>query len=198
MVGTNSALGGGVVSSILVTEGESAPVGKPLVWIVETDTVKLCFDAGSAQALALAVDQPARWLLPDGSVGGVGAIRQMDLMADPKTHLLSGEASFANPDGRLVPGLLVSFEVQTMHNTDVLTVPRACLVDAEGADAVWTVSDHDGDLRAALRIVETGERDSDRIEIRTGLRDGDLAVRHGQTQLSDGALARRVDQTEER
>lgn len=191
------ALDGGVISSILVTEGETAPVNKPLVWIVDTGTVKLRFDAGSAQSLALAPGQPAHWLLPDGQVGGEGEISQLDLMADPKTHLQSGEAAFANPDGRLVPGLLVSFKVRTVYRADVLTIPRACLVGTDSGQAAWVVSPQGAGLHAALKPVQSGARDADRIEITDGLEVGNLVVRYGMTLLSDGALVQRVGQAEE-
>ena len=102
----------GIVAGIVVNTGDTAEAGKPLVWIARTDDVKVNFTAGSRQALALAVG-------PAGGVGRArrlaaqGEVARLDLRADPKTHLLAGEALFANPDGRLVPGLLVSIRVRT-------------------------------------------------------------------------------------
>ncbi len=183
----------GVVTSLLVNVGETVDTGEPLAWIADASSVKLVFAAGSAQALALAEGQTARWLLPDGSIGGQGTVSQLDLMADRKTHLLSGEAAFTNPDGRLVPGLLITFEVRVGHQPGVLTLPRECVVDHEGQPAVWVVSEGGQGAIAELRAVTTGLQDSDRIEITGGLAPGDEAVRHGQTLLSYHALVRRVD-----
>ncbi|MBK7703917.1 MAG: biotin/lipoyl-binding protein [bacterium] len=50
---------GGVVAGIVVNPGDTAEAGKPLVWIARTDDVKVCFTAGSRQALALAPGQTA-------------------------------------------------------------------------------------------------------------------------------------------
>lgn len=175
----------GVVGSILVVEGETVDTGKPLIWISRTDRVKVCFEAGSRQALSLAVGQKAIWS-EDGCGELVGEISQLDLMADPETHLLEGEALFANPDGRLVPGLLASIRVRTLHLTDALLLPDGCLVDGE---AVWTV---DADGNAALLPVATGRRNSDSVEIVSGLEPGREVVLHGQTLLSEGVKVNRV------
>ena len=138
----------GVVSSILVVEGETVETHKPLVWVVSTDRVKLCFEAGSRQAMALAVGQKADWSVADGGVGGEGEISQLDLMADPETHLIEGEALFDNADGRLLPGLLVSFRVRTVHRENALILSGGCLVEAgEGGRAVWVVDESGSDRR---------------------------------------------------
>lgn len=182
----------GTVTAILVDEGETVKTGKPLAWVADARRAKLVFDAGSGQALALAAGQTARWLLPDGTTGGEGAVARLDLMADPETHLLRGEASFANADGRLVPGLLVSFQVRTQRRAGALVVPRACLVARADGAAVWVVADEGGGPVARLRPVTTGAADADRVEILDGLAAGDLAVRHGQTLLRDGVRVRTV------
>jgi membrane fusion protein (multidrug efflux system) len=179
----------GFVSSILVVEGETVDTKKPLAWIVDNDTVVLRFAAGSAQALALAAGQTARWILPDGGDGGVGEIGRLDLMADPLTHLLAGEARFPNPDGRLVPGLLVTFRVRTRGADDVVLLPADCLVEGPDGPSVWVV---DPSLHAELRPVTKGLATVDRVEIAAGLRAGESVVRHGQALLAAGVLVRRV------
>jgi membrane fusion protein (multidrug efflux system) len=184
----------GVVASILVTEGETVETGEPLAWVARTDSVKVRFAAGSLQALALAVGQGARWTAPGGTQAVDGVLHQLDLMADPETHLLEGEALFANPDGRLVPGLLVSIRVRTAHREDALVVPGRCLVQTDGGDAVWIV---DGEGGAALRPVTTGLQTTDRVEIVDGLDAGELVVLHGQTLLSEGVKVKRVGAGEE-
>ena len=187
---------GGVVTSILVVEGETVEVGEPLIRIARTDEVKVCFDAGSRQALALAVGQKAVW--SEDGIGEIeGEISQLDLMADPQTHLLEGEALFPNPDGRLLPGLLVSVRVRTVHLPDILTVPADCLVDDGEGTGVWVVADGGDGPRASLRPVQTGVANVDRAQIVAGLEAGRRVVLHGQTLLSEGALIKDVGAGEE-
>lgn len=184
----------GVVTSILVSEGETVSTGKPLVWIADTAEVKVVFEAGSHQALSLQPGQRATWTSPEG-LERHGQVSQLDLMADPDTHLLEGEVRFENADGRLVPGLLVSFRVRTNQRLDALLVPAACLVSEDGQDAVWVAGD-----TATLVPVELGLRTADQVEITAGLREGQRVVRHGQTLLTEGVKIKTVateNQTDE-
>ena len=183
----------GVVTSILVREGETVGAGKALAWIARTDTVKVCFEAGSRQALALRTGQAARWTAGGSGPAGEGAVSKLDLMADPRTHLLEGEALFANPDGRLVPGMLVSIEVRTLDVPAALVVPSGCLLDEGDGHGLFTVRNVDGELRAVRRSVRLGGRTTDLVEILDGVETGDLAVRFGQSRIEDGALVRLID-----
>jgi RND family efflux transporter MFP subunit len=182
----------GVITSILVSEGETVSVGKPLAWVADTSDVVVKFTAGSRQALVLAEDQLTIWTAPDGSEHQ-GLINKMDLMADPKTHLLAGEASFANPDGILVPGLLVSFKVRTHHRTDTRLLPSGCLIKSNEGDAVWAV-----DQTATLTPVKTGLTTPDQVEILDGLQEGQSVVLSGQSLLSDGVLVKVIASEEDK
>jgi len=176
----------GVVTSILITEGETVSTGDALVWIADTSEVKVKFTAGSHQALNLEPGQLTVWTSPEG-LERHGELSQLDLMADPRTHLLDGEVRFANEDGRLVPGLLVSFRVRTHQQSDAMLLPSGCLVDNQGADAVWVAGD-----TATLVPVTVGLRTTDQVEIVGGLTVGQRVVRHGQTLLSEGVKIKTV------
>ncbi|MBK9305008.1 MAG: efflux RND transporter periplasmic adaptor subunit [bacterium] len=177
---------GGVVAGIVVNPGDTAEAGKPLVWIARTDDVKVCFTAGSRQALALAPGQPAVWTGPDGT-DLAGEVSRLDLRADPKTHLLAGEALFPNPDGRLVPGLLVSVRVRTGVREGVVRVPAAALVDGP---ALFVVGD---DGVARKRPVTAGASADGAVEIAAGIAAGERVVLHGQSRLADGDRVKTVE-----
>ncbi len=174
----------GVVSSILVDEGETVGVGKPLVWILDTRHVKVRFTAGSDQARALATGQKVQ-VAGDRSDDGRGTITKLDLMADSRTHLLEGEASLPNEEGHHVPGLLVSLRAQTVDRPLALTVPHECVVSTDDGNAVWTLVREEGVPRAHLQRVTTGARNRQRIEILSGLDADAEVVRFGQSLLSE-------------
>ncbi len=177
----------GIVSRVLIREGETAGSGDPLVWITRTDTVKVTFEAGSQQAVALRRGQRAQWVSPEAGLSGEGWVDRVDLMADPETHLLEGEAVFANPGGRLVPGLLMSVRIQTGYREQTPTLPRECIVSSPAGNSVFVLDRAEAGTIIARRIaVQTGLRTSDAVEITGGLAAGAEVVRYGQSKLIDG------------
>jgi membrane fusion protein (multidrug efflux system) len=159
----------------------------PLAWIARTDTVKILFEAGSRQALALAVGQRAVWQTRGTGDSGEGAISKLDLSADPESHLLSGEAVFPNPEGKLIPGLLVSFRVMTGERSGVVKIPVGCLMETREGFSVYVVERGREDANVVrLKRVETGLRTSDEVEITSGIEAGERVVEFGQSRLGDG------------
>ena len=184
----------GVVTSVIAEEGEIANAYEPLMWIANTDSVKIVFEAGSRQAIALEVGQRAVWSSRGTGLSGKGYISKLDLAADPKTHLVTGEACFPNGEGRLMPGLLVSFSALTGESRGVLNIPTRCLIESKNDGYRVYVAERasDGSYRAALRDVETALTAGDEVEIVSGLEEGELVVQFGQTLLNDGDLVKIV------
>ncbi|MBN2069928.1 MAG: efflux RND transporter periplasmic adaptor subunit [Candidatus Krumholzibacteriota bacterium] len=181
----------GVVMSLMVEKGEMAENGKPLAWIARTDSVRVAFEAGSRQAIALSEGQKAVWRDAGSGWSGEGSIGRIDLAADPETHLVSGEALFPNADGKLIPGLLLSFQVLTGDRKGVLTVPTRCVIRDEMGQSVFAlVTDDGGKTRVVLRRINTGLGTSDRVEVLSGLSDGEKVVLFGQSMIKDGDLVK--------
>jgi membrane fusion protein (multidrug efflux system) len=181
----------GVVTSVLIKKGEMASSYEPLMWIARTDSVRVAFEAGSRQAMSLVKGQKAIWKSAMNGDSGTGAVGKLDLAADPESHLLKGEAVFPNPARKLIPGVVVSFEVLTGERRGVLKIPVECLIERGGTVHVFIVETREGGGRIArLREVETGLRTSDEVEIAAGLAEQDRVVKFGQTLLEDGSLVK--------
>ncbi|HSG29147.1 MAG TPA: efflux RND transporter periplasmic adaptor subunit [Candidatus Krumholzibacterium sp.] len=180
----------GVVLSLEVEKGGMANNGSTLAWIARTDTVKVVFQAGSRQAMVLEKGQKAVWINGGNGDSGEGYLDVVDLAADPESHLLGGEVVFPNIDGKLVPGLLLSFKVLTGDRRGVLRVPVGAVFDRGSGKAVYVVADEDGKTVSRLREIGTGISTSDVVEIVSGLEEGDRIVLFGQTKISDGDLVK--------
>ena len=189
----------GQVMSVLVNQGETVKPGDPLAWVARTDTVRVVFQAGSRQALALIVGQPAIWRSPVAGDVLPGSIARLDLAANPKTHLLEGDAVFPNLNGQLLPGILVSIEVQTSHRPDVLTIPVGALESTAGGYAVFVLVEQ-GDQGSTVRFqaIQVGLRTSDLVEVSAGLAEGDRVVVFGKSILADRDQVRVIEMRGER
>ncbi|HMA76146.1 MAG TPA: efflux RND transporter periplasmic adaptor subunit [Candidatus Krumholzibacteriaceae bacterium] len=176
----------GIITSINVRKAEMAVSGKVLAWIARTDSVRVTFKAGSRQAESLEKGQKAVWKSNYNKDRIEGELTKLDLSADPRTHLVGGEAVFPNPSGRLIPGLLVSIEVQTVDKRDILNIPAECLIEGDDGYAVFVVEKSaDDDARAGLRKVEVGVITSKAVEITSGITEGETVVIFGQSDLDD-------------
>ena len=187
----------GIVTSVTVNPGDMADNGEPVAWVARTDTVIVKFTAGSRQAMVLDKGQRAVWFSSETGERGEGVISRLDLSADPDTRLLAGEAMFANPSDRLLPGLLVSFGVLTGERRGIVKIPVGCLIQNNGDFSVYVVEDDGtGKKSSKLRTVEPGLRTSDEVEILSGLAAGEAVVLFGQTRIEDGSLVKVINDGE--
>ena len=187
----------GIVTSVTVNRGDMADNGEPVAWVARTDTVIIKFTAGSRQAMVLEKGQRAVWFSSETGESGEGVISRFDLSADPDTRLLAGDALFANPGDRLVPGLLVSFRVLTGERHGVVKVPVGCVIRLNGNYSVYVVEKGEGGKSVSrLRDIETGLMTTDEVEILSGIVAGDSIVRFGQTRIEDGSFVKVISDGE--
>lgn len=86
------------------------------------------------------------------------------------------------------PGSGVELQVELDHRTDVLTVPEDALVAGADGPAVFVAASGEGRagmFRVKRMRVETGGRANGRVEITSGLHDGDRIVISGADSLAD-------------
>jgi RND family efflux transporter MFP subunit len=89
------------------------------------------------------------------------------------------------------PGTGVELHVELDRRADVLTVPDDAIVAGAEGPAVFVLALNDG-MQRAYRVkradVETGGRANGRVEVKSGIRDGDRVVISGADALTDDAL----------
>jgi membrane fusion protein (multidrug efflux system) len=113
-----------------------------------------------------------------------GSIRLIEPRVDPVLRMVRVEAQLLNPDGRLVPGKLLSLDVTLGAVSNAVTVPAVAVRTEASVQFVF----REANGRAERVLVETGQRLADRIVITKGLQPGDRVVFEGLVDLSDGAL----------
>ena len=94
-----------------------------------------------------------------------------------RIHLLRIEVD--NSNGKLIPGMLVSVTPNN-NKQKVLAVPKSALL-LEKMKTVWIVSSED---TFDQRMVETGIENNNWIEIKSGIKPGDVVVTQGAYLIS--------------
>lgn len=110
-----------------------------------------------------------------------------DVQGDPMTHTYDVRFVVQNPDGELLPGMVVN--VSTDASSDdmgqgMITVPvRSVQQSADDHQFVWLAKDG----KACRQTVEVGEVQGDRICILSGLAQGDKVIVEGYQKVSEGS-----------
>ncbi len=112
------------------------------------------------------------------------------IMAD--TRNIRVQATIANPDHILKPGMFATTTVVLPDKPPVITVPETAVDYTLYGDSVFLITekkDDDGKTRltAVRTFVQTGNRIDGRAEILKGLKAGDRVVAVGQLKLQSGA-----------
>jgi membrane fusion protein (multidrug efflux system) len=131
-----------------------------------------------------------------------GTITAINPMIDPATRNFSVQGTLANPNKLLRPGMFAEVTVQLGETREVVALPASAITSNPYGDAVFVlqpVSDsghsqdarpHGGDRSEEVFIanrvfVKTGSSRDMMVEIREGVKAGDMVVTAGQIKLQD-------------
>lgn len=159
----------GLVTERRLSVGEVVRDDSPVFTISDLSSVWV---EAQVPATALAVvreDRPVTVRAEAIGASGEGHIGYLSPLVGEATRAATARIVLANPDGIWRPGLPVTVEVLTARDEVAVAVTAEALQTVEGRTVVFVR--HDGAIEA--RPVETGRRDSRRVEIRAGLGAGD-------------------------
>lgn len=92
----------------------------------------------------------------------------------------------SNAKGLLFPGAFVRVELLVKNNTNAVFVPTEAIVPVVRGKKVFVIENN----TAKEKMVETGIRTEDHIQILSGLKAGDSVVVNGNFQLKEGSTVR--------
>src|SRR6266404_1570825 len=185
----------GRIIDIMFTAGSSVKDGTPLVQLFDgpeqgdlanfTVTEK---DSGN-----LKVEQTVR-ILVDAYPGRTfeGKITTIEPQISADTRNIRVQATIANPEQILKPGMFATTTVVLPDKPPVVTIPETAVDYTLYGDSVFLITEKKEDdgktsLTAVRTFVRTGNRVQGRAEILSGLKPGDRVVAVGQLKLQSGA-----------
>ncbi|WP_114417744.1 efflux RND transporter periplasmic adaptor subunit [Marinospirillum perlucidum] len=164
---------GGIVTQRHVEEGSSVNPGQPLISGLSLEELRVVVALPQRYAALARQEREAQVRL--------NAERVLDISdmtfyphADPATHTFRVRMNLSNPEGDLFPGMLVKVEIP-VRETSALWIPREALVERGELRGVYTLKD-EGQPR--LRQIRIGRREENRIEVLSGLVEGEAVVLH--------------------
>lgn len=115
-----------------------------------------------------------------------GSISAVSPKVEETTRNVGLQATLPNEARRLRPGMFAQINVLTAGEEAVLTLPRTAITFYPYGDSVYVIDEQAGELTVQRRQVETGRVRNERVEILSGLKDGELVVNTGQGKLRAG------------
>ena len=112
-----------------------------------------------------------------------GKISKIYASVDPNTHRATVRSEIADPKNELRPGMLANFVIRVEKPVEATAVPVNAIVrEPDGTMTAWVTSDRH---RFSQRIVKTGLRSNDQVQVLEGLQQGELVVSDGAVFLSN-------------
>ena len=121
-----------------------------------------------------------------------GQVTAVDSVVDQGTRNIQMQATLANPDGKLRPGIFVQVEANVGANRPVFPLPASAISYAPFGDSVFVVTDEKGPDGTNHRVVRQqfvkveGSR-GDQVGVASGIKQGDEIVTSGVFKLRNGA-----------
>jgi cobalt-zinc-cadmium efflux system membrane fusion protein len=112
-----------------------------------------------------------------------GKVSKIYAAVDPNTHRVTIRSEIADPKDELRPGMLANFIIRVDGPVEATAIPANGVVrEPDGTMVAWVTADRH---HFAQRIVKTGLRQDDRVQILDGVQRGELVVSDGAVFLSN-------------
>ena len=176
-----------------VEVGQYLTAGTQIVSLTDLSQLYANFTVTEKDSAALKVGQTVR-IAVDAYPGRQfeGKITTIEPQIATDTRNIRVQATIANPDRILKPGMFATTTVVLPDRPPVVTVPETAVDYTLYGDSVFLISEKKEDdgktsLTAVRTFVQTGNRIQGRAEILKGLKPGDRVVAVGQLKLQSGA-----------
>jgi len=176
-----------------VEVGQFLTAGTQIVTLTDLSMLYANFTVTEKQSAQLKVGQTVRVVVdayPKRNFEGKITAIEPQISAD--TRNIHVQATIANPDRILKPGMFTTTTVVLPDKPAVVTVPETAVDYTLYGDSVFLITEkneNDGktSLSAVRTFVRTGNRVEGRTEILSGVKPGDRVVAVGQLKLQSGA-----------
>jgi len=182
----------GVLGIRQVNLGQYLQSGSPIVPLQSLDPIYVNFSVPQQDAAGMKNGSVVKVRAEGSTVESTGKITATNSLIDPATRNVQIQATFANADGRLKPGMFVSTSVGLGTASTVIPLPASAINYAPYGDSVFIVADlkdQTGQTYKGVRqqFVKLGPGRGDQIAIVEGIKPGEEIVTSGVFKLRQGA-----------
>jgi membrane fusion protein, multidrug efflux system len=173
----------GMVKEKRVSVGDFVRTGSPLLQLIKVDPLKLNFTISEKEIAGLKTGQEVDFTVDSFSDKKFkGRVNLLYPNVEESTRTLQAEAIVPNANHLLKPGFFTRVTIYTGATREVVVAPLTALMYDNSTITIFVV---DGNI-AHQRIVKTGGKYGEDVEIIEGLKEKEQVVVVGQNNLSEG------------
>ncbi len=157
----------------LVQAGTSNSNSAPVVKLAQVNVLRLRIPVPESLAGSVRIGQPADVTVQATGEHFTGKVARFTDALDRTTRTMQVEIDVPNETYKIQPGMYANVSLRTQHRPDALTVPIQAVQQQNGKSSVLVI---DQQNRVQPREIETGLEDPDRVEVLSGLQEGDRVI----------------------
>ena len=186
----------GVLGIRQINLGQYLDGGAPVVPLQSIRPVYVNFSVPSEQLARLKVGSAIHAAAEGGAgVQADGRVTAIDSVVNEATRNVQIQATFANADGKLHPGMFVKTNVGVGAGEPAITVPTSAVLYAPYGDSIFVVEDVTGPkgqryLGVRQQFVKLGASRGDQVAVLSGIKPGEQVVTSGAFKLRNGAAVK--------
>ena len=116
-------------------------------------------------------------------------VRETGNFINPSNRSFEVEIPVPNKEGKIKPNLTAKVNLNDYTNEDAILIPTSIISEnAEGEQYVFVAEEPNADKEALVKrtIITTGKTQGAKIEVLTGLEDGNHIIKEGARSVKDG------------
>lgn len=174
----------GILNQTFIEAGEMAVAGKPIVSIVNAESIKIELAVTEFDIGRVLVGQEVNILLsayPEEEF--LGSIYYVGLVADQASKKFPIKIQVSNENQKIKAGMIATVKILSEEQKNVLAIPKTAIFTEEGMEKVYVV---DENKRIKKLLVETESVNEEIALIKEGLFENDIVVINGNYELKEG------------
>ena len=168
----------------LIAAGTSSSTQSlPVVRLAQVSKLRLVLPIPESLAAQIHLGDPVKVHVQASNQDIVGKVSRFAQSLDLQTRTMETEIDFENTAEKLLPGMYAETVLQLSDREDVLVVPMEAVVQNAGEARILVVN---GQNIVEERKVKLGTQGKSKVEVLSGLTDGERIIVGNQSQFRNG------------
>ncbi|HST09338.1 MAG TPA: efflux RND transporter periplasmic adaptor subunit [Terriglobales bacterium] len=183
----------GVLGIRKINVGQYLAAGNPIVQLQALNPIYVDFGVPQQAGAQVRVGGTVRVTAQDlAGKEFSGHVNALDSVIDEGTRNVTVQATLANPQGKLKPGMFVQVQMKYGEARNAITLPASAISYAPYGDSVFIIADLKDPKGKSYRgvrqqFVKTDGTRGDQVAVVSGVKAGDEVVSSGVFKLRNGA-----------